>query len=151
MLKIHWPIFKAGSFTANRKIQGGTISLWAVASVTTMCQKGTDNQACFQTYSNNAWAMNPDTMCVGELNMAWRAYRQMYLDVKRYIINKYWINQSPCNQALTPAQLMQRGFTVHFSDAEELGKAAGGTLPSDTNQAKNEIGNKMDNYYQSNC
>lgn len=134
-----------------RNIQGGTISLWAVASVTTRCQKGTDNQACFQTYSNNAWAMNPDTMCVGELNMAWRAYRQMYLDVKRYIINKYWINQSPCNQALTPAQLMQRGFTVHFSDAEELGKAAGGTLPSDTTQAKNEIGNKMDNYYQSNC
>jgi RHS repeat-associated protein len=89
-------------------------------------------------------------MCVGELNMAWRAYRQMYLDVKRYIINKYWIKDS-CNNALTAAQLMERGFTPHFSDADELAKAAGGTLPSDTTQAKNEIGNKMDNYYQSNC
>lgn len=150
--------FKNGLFNSKlkdsllkyRNIQGGTISLWAVASVTTMCQKGTDNQACFQTYSNNAWAMNPDTMCVGELNMAWRAYRQMYLDVKRYIINKYWIKDS-CNNALTAAQLMERGFTPHFSDADELAKAAGGTLPSDTTQAKNEIGNKMDNYYQSNC
>jgi RHS repeat-associated protein len=125
-----------------------TVSLYAVASMTVMCKEGT-NESCPPTYINIDNAFNTTNMCAGELDMAWRGFRQMYLDIKRQITNK-WINDQR-NNSLTAAVLMAKGYAPHFSDAPELNKASGAELPQNTTQAQNEVAQQMAGYYDANC
>lgn len=131
----------------------GNISLWGVATATIMCQTNTDNTTCYSTYSSTAHAFEEGTMCSGDLDMAWRAYRQMYLDIKRSIINKYWI-QPGCSSSLTAAALVTAGHQPHFSDAVELQQASGGTFPqtqSEANSYQQQNQDQVNAYYASNC
>ncbi|AXY74707.1 hypothetical protein D3H65_12250 [Paraflavitalea soli] len=137
------------SLVKYRKKDGVFVSMWGVASAAAMCD-GT--VGCYNIYLNNNYAFLPDSMCVGELNMAWLSFRQMYLDVKRNLVNQ-WIKAN-CNNCITTATIMQSGHQPHFSDAWESLALNDVDLPSDAAgaaawQQKNE--NALAEYYDGNC
>ncbi|WP_315815569.1 hypothetical protein [Paraflavitalea speifideaquila] len=138
------------SLTEFRKKGSTLISMWSVATAAAMCE-GTDG-TCYNTYLNPTNAFNPSTMCVGELNMAWLSYRQMYLDIKRNLINA-WI-KSECPSCITPATIIAAGHQPHFSDAWEALAANDVDLPADEAAAtawKQKNQDKLNTYYDDNC
>ncbi|HSC36942.1 MAG TPA: hypothetical protein VLD19_03685, partial [Chitinophagaceae bacterium] len=64
---------------------GGYVDMWSLATAMAQCTPG--DTSCFNHYSGNAHAFDIDTSCGGTLDMAWRYFRQMYLDEKRDIIS----------------------------------------------------------------
>ncbi len=138
------------SLTKFRKNNTQFVTMWSVASMAAMCEGASGT--CFDTYGVVGNAFNPATMCEGELNMAWLSFRQMYLDIKRNVVNK-WIKDS-CQNCITPANLIASGHQPHFSDAWEALSNNNVDLPSDQAGAdawklKNE--NALTEYYDANC
>jgi RHS repeat-associated core domain len=134
-----------------RTLSGGAVSMWSVATISAMCKEGSNSETCFQNYDNVNEAFNPAAMCEAEMDMAWRAFRQMYLDVKRGLINKQWLTGGNCGNTLSATALMARGFSPNFGDAEELNKAHNSELPQNTAQAQSEIQGQITDYYVANC
>jgi RHS repeat-associated protein len=132
----------------------GNVSMWGVASANVKCQTPNDNSTCYSTYGSTAHSFEEGTMCAGELDMAWREFRQMYLDIKKSIINKHWISLAACSTSITAAALVTAGHQPHFSDSRELQQASGGTFPnnqSEANAFQQQQSNVVNSYYASNC
>jgi RHS repeat-associated protein len=129
--------------SANRLVQ--SMSMWAFATATVKCTG--QPTSCFTNYENNDSAFNSN-MCPGDLDMAWRNFRQFYLDVKTYLINQILIDSCTSPSVAT---LIAAGHQPHFSDAIELTGAAGLTMSTDTNTAKANAQDSLNSYYNSNC
>ncbi|HVM86891.1 MAG TPA: hypothetical protein VMT76_01800 [Puia sp.] len=132
------------------------VSIWAAASASVKCgNKDTSyTKSCIAQYlnSNNHWGDDSAftaSMCPGDLDMAWRSFRQMYLDLKRKLINAQ-INQS-CKP--TADQLLQQGFQPHFTDAGELIAASSSGVTSSTSSGQDiqQQKDSLNNFYASNC
>ncbi|HSC38210.1 MAG TPA: hypothetical protein VLD19_10075, partial [Chitinophagaceae bacterium] len=68
------------------KAGGGYVDMWSLA--TAMAQCSTNDNACVSHYSDNTHPFDIDTSCGGTLDMAWRYFREMYLEDKREILTK---------------------------------------------------------------
>ncbi len=124
-----------------------TLSLWSAATITVMCPGKSNNQTCVLNYSTNAKAFNADSMCAAEQDMAWRSFRQLYLEVKRRLVNKY-VKGCEGQGCMTAAAIVATGHQPHFTDAAELLQSGAlPPLPSDTNEAKA----MAQKYYEDNC
>jgi RHS repeat-associated protein len=134
------------SLNQYRKIDGQNISLWSVATLTVMCPGQTGLAACINNYRTNDKAFNTSLMCEGELDMAWRTFRQLYLDIKRTHVNK-WI-KTGCGSAMTAGQIVASGHSPHFADANEM-KAL--QSPAEVPSSKAETEAFMQKYYADNC
>jgi RHS repeat-associated protein len=128
------------------------ISMWGIATIAAMCKDNTV-AGCYSTFGTNGF--DTTIMCVGERDMAWRAFRQMYLDIKREII--YAQIKTTCNGApggIPATTLFAAHHQPHFSDAVEALQSNGTTLPSDINGVNNQqqqAQSEQAAYYQSNC
>jgi RHS repeat-associated protein len=139
------------NYTASGASSNQNISLWALASAEARC-RGKDS-SCYLSYTSNASAFDTAAMCTADLDMAWRHFRQMYLDIKRKVINDQ-IKSSICTSSVSSTVLMAAGHQPHFSDAAELLLANGLTLPSTRPQAdasKLSSQGSEAAYYNSNC
>lgn len=59
------------------------LSLWSVATMTVKCKEAVPD--CQNMYRTAAAAFNETALCEGDLDMAWRAFRQLYLSARRNI------------------------------------------------------------------
>ncbi|MBN8851225.1 MAG: hypothetical protein BGO55_10020 [Sphingobacteriales bacterium 50-39] len=125
------------------------MTMWGFATATIRCA-GRDT-ACIRMYqrgTNDDSAFNTN-MCSGDQDMAWRTFRQMYLDVKHQLINAQI--KSACSASKTAGDLLASGHQPHFTDAGEMMQAAGLTPPSDPNAAIAQNQATINNYYDSTC
>ncbi len=60
-------------------------SIWSFATISIKCGKD-GAQGCAANYGTNAAAFDEERLCDGDRDMAWRAFRQAYLDTKRSVL-----------------------------------------------------------------
>jgi len=131
-------------------INGG-ISMWSMANLSTLC-KDNSTPACLTTYTTEANVFDP-SKCAGDLDVAWRAFRQLYQDIKREKINTQ-LKTSPCGSVPAAATLLAEGHQPHFGDAVEMMSATGIPNPSDMTQASAMQAQGqavVDSSYNANC
>lgn len=94
----NWYNYIKGRMEAYLPAAGGnpTLSMWAMACLMTKC-KASDID-CINHYAQPQNYFDTTAMCEGDLDMAWRNFRQLYLNVKQDIIN----NISSFPQNCTP-------------------------------------------------
>ena len=113
-----WPNLQSeleGKMANFQNSQDGTFSLWSVAVASVKCNEG-DN-TCRTTYQNLQPAFDEGSLCEGDLDMAWRAFRGMYLQIKHDLLNSK-VN-SACNQPSLAADLTAAGKQPHFNTATD--------------------------------
>lgn len=71
------------------------VSIWSLATIMAHCKAG-DN-ACRLQYASLSSAFTIDANCTGELDMAWKNFREMYLRMKRKIIDRELQNYHNAN------------------------------------------------------
>ncbi|WP_133053922.1 DUF6443 domain-containing protein, partial [Niastella yeongjuensis] len=104
---------------------GPTVSMWGMATIMAKCDSG--NAACVRYYSNESpetisHILDTTQICEGDLDMAWRSFRQLYLSYKKDLVNAI-INDpkdcKPLNQAYKTMPLYDtlynNGHTPRFS------------------------------------
>jgi RHS repeat-associated protein len=134
--------------TGSNAASNHPVSMWAMASAMVTC--GQIGNACFTSKANDDSAFNSH-MCPGDLDAAWRNFRQLYQDAKRKLINDQL--KSACTVP-SAGTLVTAHHTPHFSDGAELLAANGVTLPTtagDTTTAKNQAAANASGYYLDNC
>ncbi|MDB5202924.1 MAG: hypothetical protein JWQ27_2333, partial [Ferruginibacter sp.] len=77
----------------------GTITAWSMATVMAHC--GAEDDACFNLYKNADSAFSVGASCSGELDFAWRFFREMYLFKKTEIVNKLIHSSCPTPEILS--------------------------------------------------
>ncbi|MBL0133413.1 MAG: hypothetical protein IPP79_05015 [Chitinophagaceae bacterium] len=93
--------------------QGQWVSAWSLATIMAHCQSA--DLTCFNTYKSLSAAFTSDTACSGELDMAWRYFREMYLQEKREIINKIITANCGSSLSLDPSKNY-----VHFQNPNTM-------------------------------
>jgi RHS repeat-associated protein len=112
---------------------GGTnISLWTMACVMTECGNSTNSTdtTCLNWCRRNTF--NSDSMCTGDLDMAWRNFRQIYLGIKQSIIYADLVATCPTP---TAAQLTADNHHPNFYTAADALTQDGITVNIDTSNA----------------
>lgn len=109
------------------------LSMWAAATSMAKCENG--DATCLGNYRNGTYAFDSTgtyALCKGELDMAWRYFREMYMNKKRKLTNDFINTSSP----VTPAPGSQH--VLHFVDVNPL-LAPGGALASDYPQGMDSL------------
>jgi len=102
-----------------QKAQGTdpNLSMWALACVMVKCQTHTSSCLTFYTNINNDF--NTTDMCAGDLDMAWRYFRQLYLDSKQDILTKMVLAKpagcTPLDPAYSKVPTTEELFAAHHS------------------------------------
>ncbi|MBN9381989.1 MAG: RHS repeat protein, partial [Chitinophagaceae bacterium] len=125
------------------------LTLWGFATATIRCAGGASS--CMNNYAfvtNNDDSAFNSNMCTGDLDMAWRTFRQAYLDIKRKLINAR-LKSIPSIPSTN--DLLAAGHQPHFTDADELIQAVDLTPPSDKDAASQQSQTAINNYYDANC
>ncbi|MDF2188425.1 LamG-like jellyroll fold domain-containing protein [Paraflavitalea sp. CAU 1676] len=104
------------------KVEGEpAISAWALATIMAHCKDG--DESCRQTYSSLSQAFTMDAACSGELDVAWRYFREMYLQKKREIMDNimtaYALDQLR-GQDNYYSKLVEAGHALVFPSKEML-------------------------------
>ncbi|MCW3094074.1 MAG: hypothetical protein JWP81_5143 [Ferruginibacter sp.] len=81
------------------KAYSPAISAWSFATIMAHCDSADSN--CINTYKTLSAAFTIDSACRGEQDVAWRYFREMYLNKKAEIINSIIFNNCP-NPAVLP-------------------------------------------------
>jgi RHS repeat-associated protein len=137
-----------------------TVSLWTLASTLAKCDKG--NTACIDYYHTDATRNFDPAWCEGDLDMAWKSFRQLYLAAKQEIIDELVNNPQNCtpkNQAYdkvpTRDKLVTGGHQPQFNDniktvitESDLDYASN---PDQATQAAAEAQRQLNEFYDENC
>ena len=117
ILKAYQPV-KGNSFVT---------SLWALAC--TMVKCNANDQNCLLYYKDTTNDFNTAIMCQGDLDMAWRTFRELYLEAKSDIVNKLVntiTNCTPMDTAYTTVPTAYSLFTVgHHSEFNDKNPSDG--------------------------
>ena len=129
------------------------LSMWSMATVSVKCPRNSVN--CYEQYNTADKAFNEAVMCKGDLDMSWRAFRQMYLTTKHNIINDRINNVIyPGYPKVTSAQLSAAGNQPNFYVVNEaLSENGGGFLGNnaDTTVLKDSVNAQLQRSYDENC
>ncbi|PWV56171.1 RHS repeat domain-containing protein [Chitinophaga sp. S165] len=133
---------------------GQILTMWSTATATVKCEgSGT---ACFSTYAPANAPFNESVLCTGDLDMAWRNFRRLYLSAKRSIIDNK-IKNATCPSGVTnptPAALIAAGKQLNFNNASDaLGQNGLGYLnnTSQSGAASDSANNAVKRHYEDNC
>ena len=130
----------------------GGISLWGLSNISAVCIGTNNNSNCYLRFRTVQNAFDSLVMCTGDLDMAWRTFRQLYMDMKRAAVNARLKLTAVCGNVTPSATtLMAAGHQPHFSDATELLQATGSALPNDAGTATTQTQNTINAYYADNC
>jgi hypothetical protein len=122
------------------------ISMWGIASVAGKCP---DNNSCANTYFNNVLnnCINPISFCTGELDMAWRSFRQIYLSKKQQLLMHSLDVSFP---AIHPAIPSYRN--EYFSEASSLSSSYLASIQGQNAGAvTTNVNAQMQQFYKDNC
>ena len=136
----------------NNDINTSGISIWALATVSIKCS-GETGAGCYTQYTNENNAFDTTLMCQGDLDMAWRFFRQIYLNAKRNFTNAYISTQS---SGPSVSQLVDAKHNIHFGTTAELFNKYNQGMPNvkitaETNAYTDANNAVADAFYQSNC
>jgi RHS repeat-associated protein len=117
-------------------------SMWGLATATAHCNDGDED--CFEEFLDTDNAFDSTRLCRGELDMAWRSFRQMYLSEKRMITGDY------LRLFGSMSDLIVEPYVQRFPNWQEMFVPIG---PVSTNPTTllNALADSMNNYYASNC
>lgn len=143
------------SMNRYRTFSGKDYSLWMMASYAVKCPGG--DSTCAGTITN-ASSFDSTTWCEGDLDMAWRYFRNMYLQIKKNIIDED-VSTPTCTGTLPPVyytrspsaqNLLDDSHRPNFlSGAEAFASDQSGTVtnPNDTAAIRGDV----KDYYADNC
>jgi RHS repeat-associated protein len=120
----------------------GYISAWSVASQMAKCKPG--DQACASQMIAIANAFDTTIMCEGELDMAWRAFREIYYKEKQAIL--FRLQQQACGTIVLSDEHEKRFMDPRSKDNDFSYANAG-----DTTAAKNRLKDSAYVGYVDNC
>ncbi|KAA2243183.1 hypothetical protein F0L74_11755 [Chitinophaga agrisoli] len=123
-------------------------SIWSLAVIAIKCKQS--ETACASQYSIAGTAFDETSLCEGELDMAWRTFREMYLQAKRDIINGLIQQSCPGPKA---SDLTAAGKQPHFNNTIELlnQQGIGYMNNSDGTAAQNAANVALQQSYDSTC
>lgn len=130
------------------------LSLWSVATVTLKCPGSVST--CTATYNTPAAAFNESTLCKGDLDMAWRNFRQLYLSVKQNIVSDR-IKNAACPSGIrnpTSAELIAAGRQLNFTNtADALSQNGLGYLNNNpaAGPVTDSVNRALERSYAENC
>ncbi|AEV99273.1 hypothetical protein A4D02_32245 [Niastella koreensis] len=139
---------------------GKTINIWAMANIVTKCDQA-NTGGCTDYYINKANDFDLN-WCDGDLDMAWIAFRNLYLQVKQDIVNDL-ISKVTCTP-VSPAyakmptrkELITAKYKPEFNDniktvlSETTPKLDYGSDASSVSQAKSDAQNQLNAQYDKN-
>jgi len=127
-------------------------TMWSIASSFVLCTSG--DRACIAKYRTPESAFDEQHMCTGDLDMAWRSFRTLYLSRKREVVDWKIMEMSGCSKTIS-GELTKAKKEVRFTKtAEMLGEAGltylsgGGTAESVLRDSANI---KSAAAYEANC
>lgn len=125
-------------------------NMWSTATMMVKCNEG--NSSCINAYMSPAEAFNESKMCAGDLDMAWRSFRQLYLQVKRELVNNQ-IKSINCQPSAD--KLLQVGKQPNFNDAtaalDQNGLGYLNNKDLDVNGGRSKGQEELNKYYDDNC
>lgn len=130
------------------------LTMWSTATATVKCDG--NNAACVTAYAPATAPFNESALCTGDLDMAWRNFRQLYLSAKRAIIDNK-IKNAACPSGVsnpTSAQLLAAGKQLNFNNATDaLGQNGLGYLNNTgaSGPASDSANNAVKRHYEDNC
>ncbi|SDH43115.1 RHS repeat-associated core domain-containing protein [Chitinophaga filiformis] len=138
----------------NQIAPGSNLSLWSVATLSVKCKDAVKD--CFDTYSTPAMAFNESLLCTGDLDMAWRSFRQSYLAAKHNLLDADIYNVgAPAGYAMVTAeQLIAIGKYPRFNTAAAaLSQNGLGYLSTNKTQKEltDSLNKALDTAYAQNC
>lgn len=129
-------------------------SMWSIAASSVRCPAG-DN-SCPANYNTPALAFSEGNICSNDLDMAWRTFRQLYLNAKKDVINELLTNASCAGITRVPADaLLAAGKQPRFTNASaalnqsNLGYLSNGNLNQNTVQDSADL--IQSRLYDQNC
>ena len=144
------------------------LSMWSLACAMVKCDSG--STSCILSYQNNPAPLpdivfNPDDMCPGDLDQAWKNFRQLYLGAKQTIFNQLvlaTVNCTPANSRVyTTEPATEDIYTAHhqpeFSDVTTSNSRNTPpvynniTSASTAANAKDSAQKSIDSFYTQNC
>lgn len=124
------------------------ISMYSVATIGVKCEGLSSD--CVASYKTMASAFNEGAMCDGDLDMAWRTFRELYLATKTRMLDSL-IQLTKCSASTD--KLIAAGKSVHFTDYSKSLSSAGLSYISsgDTTKAKDSVAANLAASYAANC
>ncbi|MDB5250687.1 MAG: repeat protein [Segetibacter sp.] len=145
----------------NNYVSSANINLWSLATIMTRCPN--TDEACVNQYKPIGNSFDTTVICKADLDMAWRNFREAYLNIKRDIIYSRIDSLIKTNYSTTPPtnpspiQLTNAGYVPHFNNAQNaLGQNGLGYITSQSplpsrSSAIDSANNTLNRYYDSNC
>lgn len=127
------------------------MNLWSLATMMVKCTGINKTNACYVSYQGMASSFPAADTCTGDLNAAWKIFRQLYLQVKRDLVNQ---QLATISGVPTPAALTALGYTSYFTTANDMLAVSGETFPHDQSSANSYAAannNALRSFYASNC
>ncbi|MCF6405192.1 RHS repeat-associated core domain-containing protein [Chitinophaga filiformis] len=129
------------------------LTMWSTATATVKCEG--NNASCITSYAPASAPFNETALCTGDLDMAWRNFRQLYLSAKRAIIDNK-IKTAACPSGVsnpTSAALLAAGKQLNFNNATDaLGQNGLGYLNNgQSGPASDSANNAVKRHYEDNC
>ena len=131
---------------------GNKVSMWVIGSLTARIQDG--NSSIPAINDNNAF---DPTWCAADLDMAWRAFRNFYLQVKKDIVFtaiQGTVAGVTCSQSPTTITLLAAGHTPNFitnKDALQTKGYSQASAGTNVSQIQGEATDSLNAYYANNC
>lgn len=121
------------------------VTAWGLATASVKCSEVSSTlfaSGCVEKWNTTANVFNTDSLCTGDLDMAWRTFRAIYLKQKRSWIENYVHNN---------AGVSDGSLCIPVFSTLESALAEGGYNPYD-NEFNQNIGSENANaFYESNC
>lgn len=133
---------------------GRKLSLWSVATMMVKCKDA--DPACRELYRTPATAFSEASLCEGDLDMAWRVFRQLYLAARRNILDEEVANiGAPAGLAtVSSSQLITAGKSPRFNTVSAaLTQNSLDYVKSDKTEKEltDSINNALLRSYEQNC
>ncbi|WP_440134895.1 RHS repeat domain-containing protein, partial [Chitinophaga sancti] len=123
------------------------LSMYSVATIIMKCEDATAE--CAATYNTAASAFDASILCTGDLDMAWRTFRTLYLAYKDHVIDSL-VMKAKCK--LTTSQLIATSKNPQFTDQTDAFSMAGISYITSGNSAvKDSVNADTKASYEANC
>jgi RHS repeat-associated protein len=139
---------------------GKVVNIWAMANIVTKCEEGNAG-GCTDYYNNNKSHNFDTSWCDGDLDMAWIAFRNLYLQVKQEFVNDLVNKPTSCTPASPVYTVMpkreelikakhQPQFNEDIKTVLTEQKLDYANDPAKTEQAKTEAQRQLNEQYAKN-
>ena len=122
---------------------GHTFSMWGAASIVGNCP----DKSCSNTYDNAHLNNCLNAFCTGALDMGWRAFRQMYLNRKRYELMYYLNAEFASVHSSIPAYHVEYFAVTDPGSDAYLSSITG----QDANTIQAGVNSQLQGFYHDNC